>query len=70
MLTDKPVFPIIRPRGGDFLYTENENEYYYEEENHPIKLIPELVIKHEDFGFELIDKNYIIQRIHINQPTE
>ena len=53
-----------------FLYTENENEYYYEEENHPIKLIPELVIKHEDFGFELIDKNYIIQRIHINQPTE
>lgn len=44
-----------------FLYTENENEikYYYEEENHPIKLIPELVIKYEDFGFELIDKNYI-----------
>ena len=48
-----------------FLYTDNENEnkYYYEQENY-IKLIPELVIKHEDFGFELIDKNYI------NQPTE
>jgi len=25
-LTDTPIFPIIRPRGGDFLYSSNEYE--------------------------------------------
>ncbi len=36
-----PVFPIIRPRGGDFVYTENEFEVLCED-----------ILVCKEFGFE------------------
>ncbi len=56
--TSIPVFPIVRPRGGDFLYTETEFEVIVED----IKFIKSLGYKGAVVGFLLKDGSIDIKR--------
>lgn len=58
---DIPVFPIIRPRGGDFLYSEEE----FEVMKHDIQLVKELGFQGLVTGLLLTDGNIDTERTKI-----
>jgi copper homeostasis protein len=65
-----PVFPIIRPRGGDFLYTDDELEIM----KHDIKLCKELDFEGVVFGMLLtngkVDKENCRRLVDLAYPLE
>lgn len=69
-ITDKPVFPIIRPRGGDFLYTHAE----YESIKYDLKLVKELGYQGAVIGLlnadGTIDKIRTTELVQLAAPLE